>query len=392
MPKETERRPYNPHALAGGYAALTLPDRKTAFVFSRLCAHAGWTGNTTLSILGLMDETKFSHGAVSSAIETLKNLGRITKKPRGIGGQQGGRQTAVTTVYCTEQELRDAGASEENYFGKGGKAGLFKVQNAPIQSPKRAYSKSKAEAFKVQRVGLEPFESAFPSLPGEREPLQKNPGEKPASPPQGKKENQNQPREAAGKGSLPPEKPPVADAAAIRPAIRCRLKDEVAAKLRAAGCPPKVLGMLEGYTKMATILNGDAPDGCSNPVAAYAKFARNNPKFGEMWTPTLKDGSYDDEDAMEAENTRLQKASREAEEAKLTPEERQRRSDEEDAMCWWAGLTMEQVGKCHVRSTFKDDGFGNEVGFYNHEDILAAYMDSAEKKFADKRAAAKARP
>jgi hypothetical protein len=63
------------------------------------------------------------------------------------------------------------------------------------------------------------------------------------------------------------------------------LKPEVAAVLLAAGCPSSVLRRLESYTKMATILNGDAPGGCSNPVSAYATFAKRNPEFAKLWLP-----------------------------------------------------------------------------------------------------------
>ena len=104
--KEQERRSYNPFHLASGHAAETMPDSKTAAVFSRLCSHCDHLGGSiTTSVATIARETKLSERSVNTAIKTLKAWGRVTKHQRGIGGTKGGRQSAVTTVHCTEEEL-----------------------------------------------------------------------------------------------------------------------------------------------------------------------------------------------------------------------------------------------------------------------------------------------
>jgi hypothetical protein len=130
MSRERETRPYNPCALAAGYAAESIPGRCAASVFNRLCAHAGWTGSTSVGILAIMRETKYAHGPVCEAVAQLKGLGRVTKKQRGHAGKRGGRKTAITEVHFTEAELRKAGATDENYFSRGGPVGL-----APVVPP-----------------------------------------------------------------------------------------------------------------------------------------------------------------------------------------------------------------------------------------------------------------
>jgi len=283
MDSQKERKPYNPFHLASGYAARDLPDKKTAAVFRCLCNHSDYLGGgITVSIDTVIAETKYSDRAVCYAISVLKKLGRISKRPRGIGGRKGGRQSSVTTVYCTEAELRGAGANEENFFDKGGKHGLFKVQNEPIQSAKREHPKCKTEVFKVQRNALEPLKSE-PFLP---EPLKSKPLEvkteiqNPSS--LRSKEGKEKPNlEPTGKTSLSVK----TKAEPISSVTGCPLKTEVAAKLRAAGCPDHVMNSLVGYTKMLDILNGHTAGGCTDPVSAYVTFAKRNKKFADMWMP-----------------------------------------------------------------------------------------------------------
>lgn len=74
---------------------------------------------------------------------------------------------------------------------------------------------------------------------------------------------------------------------AVRPKALVELKPEVVAKLRAFGCPDSCLDLIQRHTMIATILNGETPGGCSNPVTAYATIAGRNPKFARLWMPNL---------------------------------------------------------------------------------------------------------
>lgn len=122
MSNKQEKRPYNPYHLATGFAAKSLPDKVTASVFARLGAHTDFLGTTTVGIETLMAETLYSHGRVCDAIETLKRLKRITKVARYHPGKGRGRSTSVTRLHCTAEELERAGASQENFYDKGGEA------------------------------------------------------------------------------------------------------------------------------------------------------------------------------------------------------------------------------------------------------------------------------
>ena len=388
---QKDRKPYNPYTLAGGYAAKTLPDKKTIAVFTRYCAHADWLGTTTIGIETLMEETGYCHGAVCAAVETLKALNRISKKQRYHPTKGRGRETAVTKVHCSEAELRQAGATEENYFGKGGKATALPV----VSSPKRPRVKSNLRTSKVQRVdGLksnlgtskvqlvarEPFVSPFLPLPFVK-PLEdkgngKTKSERKTSsslrstePKQGKKENRLQHQEAAGNTCLPADKPrvevpppdpqaPVESAAAATPVTSQNpspLKSEVAASLRAAGCPDSVFAALNGYTKIVTILNGQSDGGCTNPVTAYATFAGNNPKFAALWMPkptgksTGTDADWEsDISPADVEALRRMAVNRtdaeKAEFAKLVAEQDAREKEDNKAFVWWEKLPATEKG------------------------------------------------
>jgi hypothetical protein len=185
--EKIERKPYNPYHLAAGYAAATLPDAKTAAVFDRLSAHCDYLGGSiSVSVDTLAKETRLSSRSVNYAIERLKKLGRVSKKARGIGGNRGGRMSSMTTIYCTEEELRKAGATDENYFDRGGFSGLlntqndenskrkigrFKTQNDDGQSAKPKYSKRSSDGFKTQGFCA----GTFPSLTLGGKPRQEEP-------------------------------------------------------------------------------------------------------------------------------------------------------------------------------------------------------------------------
>jgi hypothetical protein len=174
-----EKKPYNPFHLAGGHAAESLPDKKAVAVFKCYCNHCDYLGGSiSVSVETVARETKYSKRAVNHAVDVLKALGRITKTSRGIAGLRGGRKSSLTRVYCTDEELRSAGATDENFFGRGGKAGLFKAQKATD----RADSKRKPDLFKAQDTCA----GAFTPRTSEREPLRTGPQKsRPASPPRG---------------------------------------------------------------------------------------------------------------------------------------------------------------------------------------------------------------
>jgi hypothetical protein len=301
MSQEPERKPYNPFHLAGGYAAESLPDKKTIAVFKCYCNHTDFMGGcVSISLPTVVRETGYSHRAVCYADTVLKGLGRITKKPRGIGGQCGGRQSSITTVYCTIEKLQKAGANDENFFGRGGKAGLFKVQSSPIQSAKRVYSKRKQDGFKVQRDALEPLKSEpFLPQPIKAEPLkagepQSQPQEILASSTQGMKE-QTTPR-AAGNPILPVGEKRLADAAA-RPSL---LSDEAATLLKAVGCPDDALVQIGKLKHWCNALNNT-----TNIISTYETLAMKDNKMAtklfDLWMPkrlTNASPSGNDDDFM----------------------------------------------------------------------------------------------
>ena len=129
------------------------------------------------------------------------------------------------------------------------------------------------------------------------------------------------------------------------------LKSETQGKLKAAGAPPELFSALNGYTKIVTILNGDTPTGCSNPVTAYATFARNNPKFAEIWTPVFNAQGFIDadffDDAVSREILREMNANMTDKERELTR-----------AQWWWGNLEIE---KRHQLATYEDYATDKQV-------------------------------
>jgi hypothetical protein len=305
MSQERERKPYNPFHLAGGYAAECLPDKKTAAVFARLCNHTDYLGGSvSCSIETIAKETKYSPRAVNYAVEVLKSLGRVTKRARGIVGQVGGRKSSITTVHCTAEELQKAGANDENFFGRGGKAGLIKAQTEPIQSAKRVHSKRKQDAIKTQRVALEPLKSEpFLLEPIKAEPLkagasQSQRQETSTSSTQGMKEHATPTPGAAG-NTIPAGRTNPLKGSAARPIVN-HLSDEAHALLKAVGCPIEALiqiGKLEHWCK--------ALNNTTNVITSYETLAMKDNKmatklFG-LWMPkrlTNASPSGNDDDFM----------------------------------------------------------------------------------------------
>lgn len=189
-------------------------------------------------------------------------------------------------------------------------------------------------------------------------------------PTKGKKEK----AKAAGHTTaLPEATADSGDAAAIRPVISCPLKSAVMTKLRDAGCPDAVFKALAGYTKMVTILNGETEGGCTNPVTAYATFARNNKKFGDLWIP-VPTGAHTDCDADFQTFSALDREDLRAMEANMSDGERER----EKAMLWWCRLTIPQRKEFPV--THAKDEDGSLVP--NEDEILAAHRAAMEAKSA----------
>jgi len=187
--------------------------------------------------------------------------------------------------------------------------------------------------------------------------------------PKGTKEKQSQTRERAGNPILPGQKSePMKGAAARRTPCPAAspLKDEVKAKFKGYGAPDALFDALRGYTMMVDILNGDTAGGCSNPISAYAKFARDNPKlpFAKLWMPvangreTRTDDDYDGISAVDTEAIRRMYANR-------TDAER----DSDRAGYWWAELTIEQRDESGVECKWSKDG----IGTYNEKQIIAAW-------------------
>ena len=292
MKDEKERKPYNPYTLAGGYAAKSMPDKKTSDVFQRLCAHANWVGETTVGIATIMDETRLSHGSACDAVKTLKALGRIEKQQRAIQAH-GGRQTAITKVYCNEQELRHAGASKENFYDKGGRSGLLKPQPAPDPKSKPKRSKVQNEPIqspsgtdpKSTQGGREPFHTSFKSKPLESLPLQAE--EKPKSKAKefstqikgGKEGNSNPtppPVRLLGTPRVPPA--PLSPPTPLYPLI-----PDKASELIAAGCPQAALDEIQRWRVLVENLNKNT----GNLLKAYRTLVEDKPKLRDLWLPPV---------------------------------------------------------------------------------------------------------
>jgi hypothetical protein len=373
---EKERKPYNPFHLAGGYAAESLPDKKTIAVFKCYCSHTDFMGGSvTISLPTVMRETGYSHRAVCYADTVLKGLGRITKKPRGIGGQRGGRQSSITTVYCTIEELQKAGANDENFFGRGGKAGLFKVQSSPIQSAKRVYSKRKRDGFKVQRDALEPLKSEpFLPQPIKAEPLKaeetSTPRENPASlrSKEGK-ENQSQPRERQG-NPIPADKKKAAKGSVVRPPRVAAFKPEVESQFRAAGAPDLWFEAMAPLTQTIDTLNGERAAGCPYPLQSWATIARNHPNWNasRIWTPIISasgDLKYSEASSLE-DQIAIKRMN-----AALTDEQR----EQNRAHWWWGNLEIPERKPFNV--PFIETG---DCTFYDPKGILEAYRQHGPKR------------
>jgi len=350
---QKERKPYNPYHLASGYAAESLPDKKTAAVFARLCNHTDYLGGSvSCSIETIAKETKYSSRAVNYAVEVLKNLGRVTKRARGVAGQIGGRKSSITTVHCTAEELQKAGANDENFFGRGGKAGLIKTQTEPIQSAKRVHSKRKQDAIKTQRVALEPLKSE-PFLPGpvKAEPLKaqatSTPRENPASLRYKEgKENQSQPRERQG-NPIPADKRKAAKGSAARLPRVAAFKPEVEAQFRAAGAPDLWFEAMAPLTETIDMLNGETLCGCPFPVESWLTISLNHPKWkaSQLWVPKVTESgdlAYSDASSL-ADQIAFKRMNE-----NMTDAER----EENRARWWWGNLTLEQMYDTVPRDTW----------------------------------------
>ena len=132
MPRqlEDEKKPYNPFHLASGYAAPSIGNKAAIAVFKCFCNHTDFLGGSvSISIQTVMSETGWSEGSVNAAIRYLLELGRIKRKSRGRPGLEGGKQSSITTVFCTDEELQRSGATAENFYDRGGKGFVVKTQN-----------------------------------------------------------------------------------------------------------------------------------------------------------------------------------------------------------------------------------------------------------------------
>ncbi len=287
---QKERKPYNPYHLAGGHAAESLPDKKTIAVFKCYCNHTDFMGGSvSISLPTVMRETGYSYRAVCYADAVLASLGRITKKSRGIGGQRGGRQSSITTVYCTAEELQKAGANDENFFSRGGKAGLFKVQTQTIQSAKRIYSKRKQDGFKVQRDALEPLKSEpFLPQPIKAEPFKvenpekSKPKEDRNSLPQGKKEEPT-PTPGAQDNTSPAGTKTRRGARPAPPPVEL-LEPRVVEKMVKLGFPALVIAQIQKMRDWSKALNNT-----TNVLSSYETLCNKPNDFADrmfkMWMP-----------------------------------------------------------------------------------------------------------
>jgi hypothetical protein len=132
MPRqsEEEKKPYNPFHLASGYAAPSIGNKAAIAVFKCFCNHTDFLGGSvSISIQTIVSETGWSEGSVNAAIRLLLALGRIKRKSRGRPGAEGGKQSSITTVFCTQQELERSGATEDNFYSRGGKGFVVKTKN-----------------------------------------------------------------------------------------------------------------------------------------------------------------------------------------------------------------------------------------------------------------------
>ena len=372
MSQDRERKPYNPFQLAGGYAAESLPDKKTAAVFARLCAHTDYLGGSvSCSIETIAKETKYSPRAVNYAVEVLKSLGRVTKRARGIAGKVGGRKSSITTVHCTAEELQKAGAQDENFFGRGGKAGLIKAQTEPIQSAKRVHSIRNQDAIKTQRVALEPLKSEpFLPEPIKAEPLEaqatSTPRENPASllSKEGKKESQ--PRERQG-NTIPAGKiRPVAKVP--RPPRVAAFKPEVESQFRAAGAPDLWFEAMAPLTDTIDTLNGERASGCPYPVKSWATLAAKHPKWkaAQLWVPKVTEsGDLAYSGASSLADQIMFKRMNES----MTDAER----EENRARLWWGSLTLERMYELVSRYTWPGNGASSKQ-------IVDAYRQHGPKR------------
>ena len=369
-----EKKPYNPYHLAGGYAAPTLPDKKTIAVFKCYCNHTDFMGGSiSISIDTVMRETGYCHRAGCYADAVLISLGRITKKSRGIGGQRGGRQSSITRVYCTEAELKAAGANDENYYGRGGTHGLFKVQTPPIQSAKRVHSKRKQDGFKVQRVALEPLKSEpFLPQPIKAEPLkaganQSQPQETFTSSTQGKKGQPTPTPEAAGNTMPAGIKNQLRGSARPAPPSPDHLSPETAAKMLAVGFPQEVVTRITKMIDWSTALNNT-----SNVISSYETLALKPNAFAskmfDMWMPKRILSGYGDDCYDQGYEESIMKENAKPREQRVA----------EAAMSWWGMLEDERRHKLvEFPETYKSF---LQAAKDRKEEIVTAYLADLEDR------------
>ena len=388
LQSKQDRMPYNPYPLGVWNVKGLSPTAKA--VLGCLGAHSNYLGETLLGIErkdadgepigGLVWKTGWKPTEVKDAIKEISLAGRISRE--GRRGSKWGRNSSRTKIWLTAEELTKAGAEDLSPYPvktpeeiaviaeankaaakvrsekkrvamrralRRGQGGALQGDAAAMPQQCHGYARSTA-AERLTSSSQQPSGDQLMSrlattqqpphghepaviLPSWRD-LQEH-SEPPGSP---KTENVSLcPPRKEGKTNPPPcrAEDTMGPAAAVRPSLRVALKEEVAAKLRFFGCPPKVLEMLEAHTKIAAILNGDTPNGCSNPVSAYATIAARpaNAKFAKLWMPKAG-GTLTGEDAdfLEASLFHRQKLEQ------MSPEQ----LEHEDAESWWVGLAKER--------------------------------------------------
>jgi hypothetical protein len=406
--EKTERKPYNPYPLGVWNVEGISPTAQA--VLGCLGAHSNYLGETLLGIErkddkgaiigGLVKKTKLSKRAVYDGLEEIYTKGRVSRDDRR--GGKWGRNSSRTKIWLTAEELTKAGAEDLSLYpvktheeiaakAESNKAAAA-VRSAKMRAAKvarasgSAHKQSKSTCNKdtesqsygaggaqlmvqqAQSHGAPRLHEPSVTLPSLGD-LQES--SKPTASPKPETRSLCSPKKEGKKtqDALSGDPQLVKDAA-VRPTLRVTLKPEVVAKLRAYGCPPPVLDKLELYTKMASILNGNGSGkSCSNPVTAYATFAKRNPEFAKLWMPKQKSETLNGDDGDFLEEMMISELAK----ARQTPEQAQR----EDAMYWWAGKTLEQRKAYPVRHTEKEM-FGEMVGSYDEGEMVKAYLHEME--------------
>lgn len=168
------------------------------------------------------------------------------------------------------------------------------------------------------------------------------------SSPKGKKETPKTPYALPGGNqgvSAAARRPAAKPEKEVRPKKVVLLKPEVREYFRSMGAPQRLLDKIEGgYTFIATILNGDTPGGCSNPLTAYASIAENNPVFAKIWMPTLGGKQVVADNAEEAEAMLAMRAKRDS----MTADEK----DREDSKFWFVSKrSWHEIQKKHGKDS-----------------------------------------